>query len=41
MGEHSREEAEGDNRRENKKEEKVEMAGMMVFREYSIPGAEC
>ena len=41
MGEHSREEAEGDNGREIKKEEKVEMAGMMVFREYSIPGAEC
>lgn len=41
MGEHSREGAEGDNGRENEKEEKVKMAGMMVFREYSIPGAEC
>ena len=41
MDEYSREGAEGDNGREKEKEEKVEMAAMMVFREYSIPGAEC
>ena len=40
MDEYSREGAEGDNGREKEKE-KVEMAAMMVFREYSIPGAKC
>lgn len=41
MGEYSREGAEGDDGREKEKEEKVEMAGMVVFREYGVPGGEC